>query len=255
YTPDGVRYWAALAKPGTDTAFDEQQMKIGKRLSTKLLNACRFTLQFDGSDPYSIEEVVLPLDRSLLAFVSRAIIRATEELEAFDYAAALQAVERSFWSFCDFYIELSKSRLYNIDRGESYQSARAALLTSTDLFLRAFAPYLPFSTEQAWDSWQGSSVHLAPWPKPPAISAKDGPADYEAVVSALRAVRAAKSAAQLSVGAEIPQLEIVGPQSLLGRLERARADLQAAARCEKLTLVPAEVDELSASLGSRLVIG
>jgi valyl-tRNA synthetase len=160
YGSDGVRYWAASARPGTDTSFDPAQMKVGRRLAIKLLNASRFALlQIEPTGP-----VVEPLDRGMLTALARLVTDATEQFEQYDYARVLERTERFFWSFCDDYLELVKARRYGDFTPEGAGSANNAMREALSVLLRLFAPYLPFVTEEVWSWWQTGSVHRAPWP-------------------------------------------------------------------------------------------
>src|SRR5690606_6274273 len=111
---DAVRYWAASSRLGTDAAFDPQnpkQMKIGRRLAIKVLNAAKFVYGFpvaSGADA----EVTEPLDLDMLAELAVVVRTATEAYEAYDHARALEATEQFFWTFCDDYLELVKERAY-----------------------------------------------------------------------------------------------------------------------------------------------
>ncbi len=160
---DAVRYWAAGGRLGTDTAFDEAQMKVGRRLATKLLNASRFALAFPAPTPGPVTE---PLDLALLAALREVVADATTAFEAYDYSRALDRTEAFFWTFCDLYIELVKGRAYGEGDGtqEGAESAGRALRLALDVLLRLFAPVLPFATEEVWSWWREGSVHRAAWP-------------------------------------------------------------------------------------------
>jgi valyl-tRNA synthetase len=243
YGADGVRYWAALAKPGTDTAFDEKQMKTGRRLAIKLRNAANFVLRDRTDEPYGVEYVSEPLDRATLTFVAGAVAEATAKLEAFDYASALQLIERAFWSFCDFYIELSKDRMYNRKDSIGHASARSTLLVCVDVFTRALAPFLPFATEEVWTSWRPGSVHRAPWP---VLGLNEGSTtdEYDVATEALRAIRVAKGEHKLSVGHSLQRIELLAPAAHIDALQSCHGDLTAAARVSELEIVTADgVDE------------
>ncbi len=155
---DAVRYWAARGGPGVDTAFDPGQMKIGRRLAIKILNASRFVL----AKPVPNGAVTEPIDRGMLQGLVRLVGTATASLDEYDYAAALRDTEAFFWTFCDDYIELVKRRRAGDDPGAA-SASRAATL-ALDVMLRLFAPVLPFVTEEVWSWWRGGSVHRAPWP-------------------------------------------------------------------------------------------
>ena len=155
---DAVRYWAASSRLGTDAAFDPQnptQVKIGRRLAIKVLNAAKFILGFDGR---ADAPVTVPVDRSMLAELADVVASATRAYDAYDHARALEVAETFFWTFCDDYLELVKERAYG-DPSPEQASAVAALKTALSVLLRLFAPVIPFATEEAWRWSNEGSVH------------------------------------------------------------------------------------------------
>jgi valyl-tRNA synthetase len=174
---DGVRYWSANGRPGTDTAFDAQQMKVGRRLAIKLLNAAKFALmQAEPRGP-----ITEPLDRGMLTSLAQLVRESTVQLEDYDYAWVLEKTERFFWDFCDDYLELVKARRYGDFTPEGAASANSAMLVALSTLLRLFAPFLPFVTEEVWSWWQRGSVHRASWPTPAEVVESIGDEDGGAV--------------------------------------------------------------------------
>jgi valyl-tRNA synthetase len=241
---DAVRYWAAGGRPGTDLAFDENQMKVGRRLATKLLNASKFALGLGAADALRAPAPE-PLDRSMLAALSAVVARATTAFDSYDHTAALQATEGFFWTFCDDYIELVKGRAYGAGAGAD--SARAALATALSVLLRLFAPFLPYTTEEIWSWWRYGSVHQSTWPTTYEVArvAADGdPAVLRVVGDALGQVRRAKSKAHVSMRTAVPLAEALGPAEELDLLGVAAEDLRAAGHIERLDMLPGRTPEL-----------
>jgi valyl-tRNA synthetase len=229
YGSDAVRYWAGSARPGTDTAFDEGQMKVGRRLAVKLLNASKFALAFPEAPEGPVTE---PLDRALLARLADVVDEATKAFDAYDPSRALERTESFFWMFCDDYIELVKGRAY--DEGPAADSARRALRLALDTLLRLFAPVLPFATEEVWSWWREGSVHRQPWPDAAALrpdSELDGvvASSLERAAAVLAEVRKAKSSAKTSQRTPVLRLVVTGPADAYAPVEE---DLRNAAVVE-----------------------
>ncbi|WP_055522830.1 valine--tRNA ligase [Streptomyces graminilatus] len=228
---DAVRYWAASGRPGTDTAFDVGQMKIGRRLAVKLLNASRFVLSIGGTAESAT--VTEPLDQAVLAELAEVVQAATDSFEAYDYARALERTEQFFWTFCDDYVELVKARAYGEFGEQGAGSARAALSLTLSTLLRMFAPFLPFATEEVWSWWQEGSVHRTQWPDAEELRRVAGPADREVFTTArevIAGVRKAKSAAQVSMRTEVRKIKVTGSGALLERVNLVEADVRGAGR-------------------------
>ena len=240
YGSDGVRYWAARGGPGVDTAFDVGQMKIGRRLAMKLLNASKFVLG-RGGDSGAVTE---PLDRALLSSLADLVDDCTRALEAYEYTRALDRAESFFWSFCDDYLELVKARRYG-DRGPGgAQSANAAMGLTLSVLTRLFAPYLPFVADEVWSWWQTGSVHRAPWPTADEVrGAVPGGGEIDALTVAIDvtgALRRAKSEAKVGMKAGIARAVVRDTAARLAWLTRVQADVCAAGNVRELVTEVAE---------------
>ncbi len=227
YGADAVRYWAASGRPGTDTAFDESQIKVGRRLAIKLLNAARFVLGLAGAgddgDAPRAGAVTEPIDRSLLANLGELVDGATEAFDEFDYARALERTERFFWDFTDNYVELVKNRAYR--DGPDGASARACLQVALSVLQRLFAPFLPYACEEAWSWWQEGSIHRTSWPKRGELPGAGDPAVLAAASEVLGQVRRAKSEARRKLRTPVELAEVQAGTDFLAALAAAQRDV------------------------------
>ncbi len=305
YGSDAVRYWAASARPGTDTAFDEGQMRIGRKLAIKVLNVSRFVLAageadgvaagdrrdgatrlagsngeagpepLDQPEPHDQSTLAAvaqlkphdqpephaqtdqpeahdqpephdhpePLDQSALAALVQLIDEATGAFEAYDYARALERTEAFFWSFCDDYVELVKSRAYGTLGAERARRARQTLRQVLSVLLRLLAPFLPYATEEVWSWWgtpESGSIHRARWPSPDELPSPRGSLDlWPAATEVLGAVRKAKTGAGLSLRAAVASVRVTAPTARLAGLQAAEDDLREAGVIASINWEPA----------------
>ena len=245
YGSDAVRYWAASGRPGTDTAFDLGQMKVGRRLAIKLLNASKFALMLGAErDDAAITE---PVDKALLAGLAEVVRDATRAFDGYNYTRALEFTEAFFWGFCDDYIELIKERAHGARGPVSAASAKATLALALSVQLRLFAPFLPFVTEEVWSWWQEGLVHRSAWPTVDELAARaDGdPAVLADAAIVLSAMRKAKSEAKVSMRAAIAIAKVSGPLAAIDRVQTSAEDLTAAGNVASLTCTPDDQDALS----------
>ena len=229
YGSDAVRWRAAMARPGADSPFDETQMKVGRRLATKILNASKLVLNLPGNDPdsWSLDEVRDPVDLSMLQTLFGVVHLATQALDEYEYTDALEATERFFWTFCDDYIEFVKERAYGEDGrlASGTQSARSALGIALDILLRLFAPFCPFVTEEVWSWWHDDSIHRSSWPVVERELVDADMGVLETVSAVLIGVRGAKSAAKTSMKSPVESMAISGDPDTLDRIRLVVSDL------------------------------
>ena len=240
---DGVRYWAASGRSGTDTAFDTGQMKVGRRLAIKLLNASRFVL----AKPEPHGAVTAPMDRGLLTRLARIVRESTDDLDQFNYTRVLERVETFFWSFCDDYLELVKGRRYGDHGAALAASANGALLTALSTMLRLFAPFLPFVTEEVWSWWREGSIHHATWPSAAEVLAPCGGVEdargvdaLEFAAAVLGAIRKRKSEEQRPLKTPVARAVVRAPEALLALLPEVERDLCASGLILRLETAAAD---------------
>jgi valyl-tRNA synthetase len=234
---DALRYWAASGRPGVDTALDEAQMKIGRRLSIKLLNVSKFVLgRLEGGASLSVADVTEPLDRDLVALLGQLITECTTAFSNYDYARALERTEAFFWSFCDDYVELVKIRAYGGTDAATTTSARATLAITLSVLQRLFAPIVPFVAEEVWSWWHEGSIHLTHWPNLEELAGLEVPERvgfvYRSVGEVLEAIRREKSEAKRSQRAPVQLVHASGPEEWVAAIRVGESDLQDAGAVE-----------------------
>jgi valyl-tRNA synthetase len=266
---DAVRYWAACGRPGTDTAVDEGQMKVGRRLAMKVLNASRFALgRLAGEDGAlvvpGIDAVTAPIDRAVLGRLAVVVDEATAAFEAYDYARALERTEAFFWSFCDDYLELVKVRAYGDGDAAGTDSARAALAAALSVLLRLLAPFLPFVTDEVWSWWHDGSVHTAPWPVAAELGSAAAPgqvavdpetdAVLEVAAEVLGLVRRAKTEAKRSMRSAVARLTVTDTAARLAALAAAEGDVRDAGGVLALDTVTLDAVTPDSGAGGELAV-
>jgi valyl-tRNA synthetase len=244
---DGVRYWAASGRPGADTAFDPGQMKVGRRLAIKLLNASKFVL----ARPEPNGPATAAVDRGLLATLAGIVRDSTADLENYNYTRVLERTETFFWSFCDDYLELVKGRRYGDQGPELAASANGALLASLDVMLRLFAPFLPFVTDEVWSWWRPGTIHTAAWPDPDELHSGDdseGVAALAFAAAVLGAIRKKKSEEQRPLKTPVARAIIRLPPEQLPLLGLVEQDLRAAGLIREIETIASETLEVQVEL-------
>jgi valyl-tRNA synthetase len=229
---DAIRYWAASGRPGTDTAVDEGQMKVGRRLAIKLLNASKFVLGVMGDAPAG--PITEPIDASLLGGLRVTVQECSDAFAGYDYARALERVERFFWDFCDDYVELVKHRAYGPADDAGAMSARAALGIALDVLQRLLAPFLAYVAEEVWSWWRDGSIHRTAWPTVDALPAGGDELVVTVAGDVLGAVRKAKSDAKTSMRAPVARAVVTDTERRLAALDAARDDVANAGVIEEL---------------------
>ena len=260
YSADALRYWAAKARLGADTIYDEQVFKVGNRLITKLVNVSKFVLmQFEQAN-LNIKDLdnknLTSVDKSWLASFDNLLESSYKEFSNFNYAQVLQDAESKFWDFCDDYVELVKTRAYQENTQDTGKSALFTLYHTLSILARLFAPVMPFACEEI-NTWMGffeGSIHNAPWPKADELKVilgesfdKSDSDVFIAVIEVLNEVRSYKAKRQVSLKTQVTSLKINSDEACSENIKLGLADLTNAA-CVNASAIEFGADELLVSI-------
>jgi valyl-tRNA synthetase len=239
YSADELRYWSCSSKLGSDVQFSEEVLGDGRRLVTKLWNAVKFATSRLGDYDPGLEVQLRPFDRWILSRFTDAAARATAGMEQYEYSVSMNQAEHFFWKvLCDYYLEISKKRLYSEDDIPGRQAAQSALYTVIYGSLRLFAPVLVHITEELYQAIFRStekheSIHLAEWPSP--IFMDEDALKYgDMSLQIIEEARKFKSEANLSMAAPLESLEISAPAEDLVSLKGFEEDLMNVTRAERI---------------------
>lgn len=236
FSADAMRYWAGGCKLGEDVAYQEKELVAGDKFVTKLWNAAKFVnMHLEGYDYKGKATEVI--DVWILTRLARTIQEATTAFDSYEYSKAKQTIEAFFWKdFCDNYLELIKSRMYEPKSPEQKKSAQYSLSVCLSAIVRLMAPFTPFITEEVYNLYLKSheghkSIHLAEWPKAPEIN-EQAELNGNAAVVILAAVRKKKSEMKVSMKTPVKRLIIESKIPLTGVLD----DLKATTAAEKIEM-------------------
>jgi valyl-tRNA synthetase len=241
HSADAIRYWAANAKLGTDTFFNEEELKISKRFITKLYNAASFAiLHLEDYAPSEDPITLLPVDQWILERGKEVMNKATELLNAYEIGQARHEIDELFWKdFCDNYIEIVKERLYQPEKHgiKERMSGQYALYHSLLGILKLYAIYTPHITDYIYQQFfrrfeKEKSIHQTIWrvQKEEAVSLEFG----RQLEEILAEVRRYKSEHQLSMKDEIPEVTITCHNRMIKLFKLTEKDLRACTNAGKI---------------------
>jgi valyl-tRNA synthetase len=233
---DVIRYWASTSKLGSDIIYSDEAFKIAKKLINKLYNAGNFLLlhldtnklfNTTASDDISKQIIYAEIDLWFITKINQLITKVNEELNKFEYFSARSAVEKFFWSdFCDYYMEITKVRVYNQRRvsDKEKDSAVHTLYHSLNAILKLFAPYIPYITEHLYQRInKNESIHAKnTWPRLSDFPVSSFDKQAELLINIVDAVRKFKTEQQLSLNASIETVTLYGadlPNSMIQDLK------------------------------------
>ncbi len=226
YSADALRFWAAGSKLGDDLPYQEKDLLTGQKFITKLWNASKFSLMH--LEDYESGMITEVFDKWLLSKLNRLIKDSTESFEQYEYSKTKAEVENFFWhTFCDYYLEIVKDRLYNPDKRskESRKSGQEALYVSLLTIIKMMAPIMPHITEEIYqlyfqDKENQTSIHLSAWPTiNPQLIDEHIELKGDLGIDIIAAVRKYKSEQQVSLKEELSQLILVSGEAISDQTE------------------------------------
>ncbi len=194
YGADALRLTLATGNsPGNDMRFSDEKVSASRNFANKLWNASRFILMNIGDDEIPCElpaELALE-DKWVISLVNKLAKEVTDNLEKFELGIAIAKLYDFIWDvFCDWYIEIAKIRLQK--GGEEAQGAKQVLVWVMDKILKLLHPFMPFITEEIWQTipHDGESIMISAWPEfDEALSFTADEAEMERIMTAVRAIR------------------------------------------------------------------
>ncbi len=198
YGADALRLTLATGNaPGNDMRFYDERVEFSSNFANKLWNAARFVHM--NIDEHNVEnklpDELATEDKWIISTLNNVAKEVTENLDKFELGIAVQKVFDFIWDcYCDWYIELAKSRLQST--GESAQNARQVLVWVLDNALRLLHPFMPFITEEIWQTLphQGDTIMLAKYPEFTAeYDFPQAREEMEVVMNGIRAIRTRRS--------------------------------------------------------------
>ncbi len=194
YGADALRFTLVTGNsPGNDMRFSDEKVGASRNFANKLWNAARYVLMNLGEDepaPHIPENLALE-DKWILSKFNTLAKEITDNLEKFELGIAVQKLYDFIWDvFCDWYIEISKIRLQA--GGEAAQTAKDVLVYVLSNTLKLLHPFMPFITEEIWQSLphDGESIMISKWPEYSEALAFDAEEnEMEKIMEAVRAIR------------------------------------------------------------------
>ncbi|MDY2783741.1 MAG: valine--tRNA ligase, partial [Candidatus Pseudoruminococcus sp.] len=194
YGADALRFTLANGNsPGNDMRFSDEKVEASRNFANKLWNASRFVhMNIDDYDVKNeLPEKLEAEDKWIISTLNAYTKEIRENLDKFELGIAVQKLYDFIWDcFCDWYIELAKSRLQS--EGESAQNARQVLVWVLTRILLLLHPFMPFITEEIWQSLphDGETIMTQSYPEyDEALNFPEASHEMEMVMEAIKAIR------------------------------------------------------------------
>ncbi|MED3978536.1 valine--tRNA ligase [Priestia megaterium] len=230
YGADSLRYFLSTgSSPGQDLRFSFEKVEATWNFANKIWNASRFALM--NMDGITFEELDLSGEKSvadkwILTRLNETIEHVTKLADKYEFGEVGRVLYNFIWDdFCDWYIEMAKLPLYGEDEAAK-KTTRSILAYVLDNTMRLLHPFMPFITEEIWQSLphEGESITVAKWPEVrPELSDKEAANDMRLLVDIIRAVRNIRAEVNTPMSKQVKLFIKAKDENIQSQLEKNRA--------------------------------
>ncbi|MFF2595685.1 valine--tRNA ligase [Priestia megaterium] len=230
YGADSLRYFLSTgSSPGQDLRFSFEKVEATWNFANKIWNASRFALM--NMDGITFEELDLSGEKSvadkwILTRLNETIEHVTKLADKYEFGEVGRILYNFIWDdFCDWYIEMAKLPLYGEDEAAK-KTTRSILAYVLDNTMRLLHPFMPFITEEIWQSLphEGESITVAKWPEVrPELSDKEAANDMRLLVDIIRAVRNIRAEVNTPMSKQVKLFIKAKDENIQSQLEKNRA--------------------------------
>ena len=245
YGADALRFTLVTGNtPGNDMRFYMERVEANRNFANKIWNASKFVLMnlegFDESFVPSTEDYTLA-DKWILEEYNKTVTNITNNLDKFELGEAASAVYDFIWNtYCDWYIELAKPRLYNKEGGRDRQTAQYLLVSILRHMMELLHPFMPFVTEHIWQHLphEGESIMVAPWPSTLSMEGfSSAAAHMNVMMDGIKGIRNMRAEMNVPMGKRSEVILVPATEELKGILETHGDYFHTLGWAEKVTVL------------------
>ena len=245
YGADALRFTLVTGNtPGNDMRFYMERVEANRNFANKIWNASKFVLMnlegFDESFVPSAEDYTLA-DKWILEEYNKTVTNITNNLDKFELGEAASAVYDFIWNtYCDWYIELAKPRLYNKEGGRDRQTVQYLLVSILRHMMELLHPFMPFVTEHIWQHLphEGESIMVAPWPSTLSMDGfSSAAAHMNVIMDGIKGIRNMRAEMNVPMGKRSEVILVPATEELKGILETHGDYFHTLGWAEKVTIL------------------
>ena len=245
YGADALRFTLVTGNtPGNDMRFYMERVEANRNFANKIWNASKFVLMnlegFDESFVPSAEDYTLA-DKWILEEYNKTVTNITNNLDKFELGEAASTVYDFIWNtYCDWYIELAKPRLYNKEGGRDRQTAQYLLVSILRHMMELLHPFMPFVTEHIWQHLphEGESIMVAPWPSTLSMEGFGSAAAHmNVMMDGIKGIRNMRAEMNVPMGKRSEVILVPATEELKGILETHGDYFHTLGWAEKVTVL------------------